>query len=79
MGPGTWKVGPGTWKPGHGSWDLGHGRWDLVHGSRDMEHGVSHPAGQSLQGSWSKHAQWLVKVSGVTAIATDCLANSRGS
>ena len=30
-------------------------------------------AGQSVCGGWSKHPQWVVKVSGVTAVATDCL------
>ena len=36
---------------------------------------------QSVHSGWSKfpQCQWLVKVSGVTAIATDCLVNTGGS
>ena len=29
-------------------------------------------ADESVCGCWSKHLQWLVKVSGVTAAANDC-------
>ena len=83
--------GRGTFQPGEGYIPASggvHSNWYILTKYSQsvrcsIQQSMRLPAGQIVHGSWSKHLQWMVKLSGpgagVTAVVTDCLVKSDGS